>query len=76
MPDVSMEDGHLVAGDLEPFAQRPTWAEINLDALASNFRNVRERVGTGIKIMAVVKADAYGHGAEQCAQRLAAEGAD
>jgi alanine racemase len=76
MPDVSIEDGHLVAGDLEPFAQRPTWAEINLDALASNFRNVRERVETGIKIMAVVKADAYGHGSEQCAQRLAAEGAD
>ena len=76
MPDVSMEDGHLVAGDLEPFAQRPTWAEINLDALASNFRIVRELVGAGIRIMAVVKADAYGHGAEQCARRLAAEGAD
>jgi alanine racemase len=70
------EDDHLVAGDLEPFAQRPTWAEIDLDALASNFQLVRERVGARIKIMAVVKADAYGHGAVQCARRLAAEGAD
>ena len=65
-----------MAGDVEPFAQRPTWAEINLDALASNCQAVRERVGRGIKIMAVVKADAYGHGAVECARRLAAEGTD
>jgi alanine racemase len=76
MSNVSMEDDHLVAGDLEPFAQRPTWTEIDLDALASNFQTVRERVGPDIRIMAVVKADAYGHGARQCARRLAAEGAD
>jgi alanine racemase len=76
MSNASMEDCHLVAGDLEPFAQRPTWAEIDLDALASNFQKVRELVGTGIKIMAVVKSDAYGHGAVECARRLAMEGAD
>jgi alanine racemase len=56
--------------------QRPTWAEINLDALAANFRAVRERVGSGVKVMAVVKANAYGHGATRCALRLAREGAD
>ena len=56
--------------------QRPTWAEIDLDALASNFRHVRERVGSSVKVMAVVKANAYGHGALRCAQRLSAEGAD
>jgi alanine racemase len=55
---------------------RPTWAEIDLDALAANFQAVRERVGAGVKVMAVVKADAYGHGATRCAQRLAREGAD
>jgi alanine racemase len=76
MLDEGTEDDHLVAGDLEPFAQRPTWAEIDLDALASNFQTVRERVGPGIKVMAVVKSDAYGHGAVECARRLAAEGAD
>ncbi|HEX8285169.1 MAG TPA: alanine racemase [Pyrinomonadaceae bacterium] len=55
---------------------RPTWAEIDLDALASNFREVRARVGAGVKVMGVVKADAYGHGAAECARRLEAEGAD
>src|SRR5919199_4388132 len=56
--------------------RRPTWAEIDLEALASNFRAVRERVGPGVKVMGVVKADAYGHGAVECARRLAAEGAE
>src|SRR5438045_8512079 len=56
--------------------RRPTWAEIDLDALASNFRAVRERVGAGVAVMGVVKADAYGHGAAECARRLAAEGAE
>jgi alanine racemase len=56
--------------------QRPTWAEIDLDALASNFHWVRERIGESVKVMAVVKANAYGHGAVQCARRLATEGAD
>lgn len=56
--------------------QRPTWAEIDLDALAFNFRSVKEFVGDGVEQMAVVKANAYGHGAVPCARRLEAEGAD
>src|SRR5262249_17807261 len=56
--------------------QRPTWAEINLDQLAANFQQVKQRVGSTARIMAVVKANAYGHGAVACARRLAAEGAD
>ena len=56
--------------------QRPTWAEIDLDSLAHNFQVVRETVGPAVKIMAVVKANAYGHGAVECARRLAHEGAD
>lgn len=55
--------------------RRPTWAEIDLDALAANFQTVKERVGPNVLVMAVVKADAYGHGAVQCARRLASEGA-
>ena len=54
---------------------RPTWAEINLDNLATNFRSLRQFVSKDVKIMAVVKADAYGHGATGCAQKLATEGA-
>lgn len=56
--------------------RRPTWAEIDLDALASNFHWVRERVGPDVKVMAVIKANAYGHGAIKCARRLAREGAE
>lgn len=57
-------------------AGRPTWAEIDLNQLAANFHQVKERVGATARIMAVVKANAYGHGAVACARRLAAEGAD
>lgn len=55
---------------------RPTWAEVDLDNLAFNFRSVREFIGPGLKYMAVVKADAYGHGAVACARRLESEGVD
>jgi alanine racemase len=57
-------------------SSRPTWAEIDLDNLAFNFRSTRDFVGASVKYMAVVKADAYGHGAVECAKRLEAEGVD
>jgi alanine racemase len=52
---------------------RPTWAEIDLDALRHNLRRVRDRVGDR-RILAVVKADAYGHGAVEVARALAGAG--
>lgn len=55
---------------------RPTWAEINLDALAANFHLVKNHVGPDVSVMAVVKANAYGHGAVECARRLEREGAN
>ena len=61
---------------LETAGGRPTWAEIDLDALAENFHIVKERVGPDINVMAVVKANAYGHGAVECARRLEQEGAN
>ena len=45
-----------------------TWAEIDLAALADNFAAIRKRCGQ--KIYAVIKADAYGHGAVKAAQVL------
>jgi len=42
-------------------------AAIDLDALRANIATVRERIG-GVEVMAVVKADAYGHGLEACAR--------
>jgi len=56
-------------------ATRPTWAEVSLAALRHNFRTVQRRIGTGVDICAIVKADAYGHGAVECARALEQEGA-
>ena len=58
------------------FAGRPTWAEIDLNNLAANFNRIRRRVTPVARVMAVLKANAYGHGAVECAQRLSREGAD
>lgn len=55
---------------------RPTVASIDLDNLAYNFNSVKKFVGEHIAYMAVVKANAYGHGAVECALRLEREGAD
>ncbi len=54
---------------------RPTWAEIDLDVLVANFAAVRARVGS-LPILAVVKANAYGHGAVEVARALEAAGAE
>ncbi|MGA2547887.1 MAG: alanine racemase [Rectinemataceae bacterium] len=61
--------------DLDPRA-RPTRAEIRLGPLRRNFARARELAGPGVKVMAVVKADAYGHGMIRVASELLAEGAD
>ncbi len=55
---------------------RPTQAEIDLDRLRYNLRSIRKFIGESHLVMAVVKADAYGHGAIQCAQALEKEGVD
>ena len=49
--------------------------EIDLDAIAGNFRKLAERVGPHVRIAAVVKADAYGLGMEKVAPALARAGA-
>ncbi len=56
-------------------ATRPTWAEVSLPDLRNNFRLVEKHVGPGVTICAVVKADAYGHGAVECSTALEEEGA-
>lgn len=54
---------------------RPTVATIDLDALAFNFHSSKRFIGD-VKYLAVVKANAYGHGAIDCARRLETEGVD
>src|SRR6266404_7430539 len=52
------------------------WAEVDLDALRENLAWIRHRVGPRVKIMTVVKADAYGHGLKQIASLLMQSGTD
>ncbi len=56
-------------------ATRPTWAEVSLGNLRHNFAVAQRHVGPGVDVCAVVKADAYGHGAVECARALEEEGA-
>ena len=51
---------------------RATELRISHEAVAANARALRARVPDGVKMMCVVKADAYGHGAARLAPRLAA----
>lgn len=52
------------------------WVEIDLSAIRHNFKAIKALVGPEVKIMPVVKADAYGHGMIPVSETLIAEGAD
>lgn len=54
---------------------RPAWVEINLAAIRHNLQEVRRLVGPTVDIMAVIKAEAYGHGAIPVAKAAIAAGA-
>ncbi len=61
---------------VRPLTQdRPTWVEIDLEALAGNVRRAQEIVGPGVAICAVLKADGYGHGAASAARTALNNGA-
>lgn len=53
-----------------------TWAEIDLDALDYNIKNIRSKMKDGEKIMGIVKADCYGHGDGFISRKLEAAGFD
>jgi len=55
---------------------RPTHMQVRLDALATNCRTMKARVSGNAKFMAVVKANAYGHGLVEAAQVFSESGAD
>ncbi len=56
-------------------AERPTWIEIDLSAIANNTRQVHALVGPEVRILASLKADAYGHGAVKVARTVLHNGA-
>ena len=60
----------------ENFTRRALWAQIDLDAAAHNMQVIRRHVGPDVRIAAVVKANAYGHGAVELARTFAENGAD
>ncbi len=55
---------------------RPTWAEINLDHIIENYLHIQNHLQGGTKVMAIVKANGYGHGAVQVATSLIDNGVD
>ncbi len=56
--------------------KRDAWVEVNLDAIEHNILELKSFVRKGTKILAVVKADAYGHGSVMIAPTLLASGVD
>lgn len=54
-------------------SQYSTWIEIRLDRLKNNLKALKEKAGANCQIMAVVKANAYGHGLSEIAKTLAPE---
>lgn len=55
---------------------RPVWVEIDLDAVAWNIKQIKSLIGSEVKLMTVVKADAYGHGAREVAKVALQNGTD
>ncbi len=68
--------------DYEKLSQIPavdkrwSWVEVDLSAIHHNVLSVKQTLGHGTKLMAVVKSDAYGHGAVPCSRSALAAGAD
>lgn len=60
----------------EMIMEKRAWAEVDLDAIAHNIREIRKITNPHAQIMAVVKADAYGHGFMEVAKTLLENGAD
>jgi alanine racemase len=55
---------------------RPLWADIDLDAITHNLALIRERAGRPVRILAAIKANAYGHGVEAVALHLQSAGVE
>ncbi len=55
---------------------RRSWAEVDLSQLCENYRIYRSAICDGMNVMAVIKADAYGHGDVRCALALQEDGVD
>ncbi len=77
-PDASTSTQSIrkTAAIRRPGFGRPTWLEIDASAIANNVRLLKQFVGASVTLMAIVKADGYGHGAVLTAQTALANGAE
>ena len=55
---------------------KDAWVEINLEHLAHNIKEIRKIIPQNKKFLGIVKADAYGHGAQMIAKTMLASGVD
>ncbi len=62
--------------DINPLDRRWAWVEIDMARIRNNYVAVKNSLKPGVKVLAVVKADAYGHGAVKCAKEFSACGCD
>ena len=67
---------HNMDATIEPTMMRPTWYEIDLDAICENYRTLRNWVGTDVKIYSCLKRNAYGCGIQAVSRSLEKEGTD
>ena len=67
-----------ITGEMSALVEpsRLSWVEIDLDALAVNVRGIKSLIGEQVALMAVVKADAYGHGAISVSRTAILNGAE
>jgi alanine racemase len=66
----------LALTDQEHEVIRPVWADISLKAVTNNIQEIKKRIGRPVKIIAPVKADAYGHGIVEISKHLESLGVD
>src|SRR5438093_11807523 len=60
---------------MQPVPLRPAWLEIDQSAIENNARRLKEVIGPGVELMAMVKANGYGHGAIESARAAVRGGA-
>lgn len=56
--------------------RKKVWVEVNLGAIRYNFRQIKKRVGSSMRVIGVVKSNGYGHGAVKVSKVLVEEGID
>src|SRR5262245_23612153 len=75
MKSLPMSNANSVGSTQRRSAPRPAWAEVNLGAIRRNVGQILRRLSPGTELLAVVKANAYGHGDVEIARAALEAGA-